>query len=485
MRRFSGVAAGIFLCLAGCGHDDTYTDAAPGADSARVDATTAPDAVPTGALTVTTHSRCCDDPPGTLVAGIPVFVLGPDGALAAQGTTDATGTVTFQDVVAGSAVTAIYPDNGNSTQLVTVLAVKPDDHLVFGDGYTAGRPGSAGTGNMTITFPAAATATSFQISTECDGTYGYAAGTTSVSLSERAFCDTGVASLALRAYDSTGLFQTALARDVTFASGGSYDVPAWTPTTSLALSRTGVPAAVTEVDFTARAVVANLYTPTNYDYQLPTGGTAMVTIPVSALGDRLYTSSTMYRDGGLGPQESYRGQAVGAATSTWSGELPWVGQMLFNAGAQIATWIQTGDHAYDGAVGFTSWEHYTPGGDAGAGTYTYFDWTILIPPGVTTWTWSAPPAELAPYLPQVADYLYTPAVMLVDLLDTDGYDGLRQTPQWQYDCPGCAIERGELTDASVAFSADGGEGLLLAPPAHRPPWYRGGDRPTLGRRAAP
>src|SRR5512140_524929 len=108
MRRFPGVAAAVFACAVGCGKTTALSDAPGAIDGSSIDANTTVDAIPVGDVTVTTHSRCCTEPNGTLEANVPVFSVQPGGAAGPMGMTDATGKVTLTGVLTGAAITEVY-----------------------------------------------------------------------------------------------------------------------------------------------------------------------------------------------------------------------------------------------------------------------------------------------------------------------------------------------------------------------------------------
>jgi hypothetical protein len=467
MRRFSGIAAGLFLCVGACGKTQTFIDAG-GDDDVTVDAIT------TGSVTVTTHSRCCTVPSGTLVAGIEVVVVQADGSAGDSGQTDANGTIVLEDVQTGAAITAIYPNEG-SFELVTIVGVTAGDSLVFGDNYTQSIAVAGVDGQMTATWPQVAGTARYDVVHPCGTSYNYGETTLTGILYQYYYCQSPTGTLRFIAYDqSYNIGQTGLLEGAPYTNGLTATLPAWTAPTAFQATLTGAPAFVEQVQLQTRSVVDGTYPLTAYNYVAPTGGVATLTLTTPSDGDRIAGVARLTRAGDLGSQEVYTTFAGNAASGAFTApDMPWVGDTIVSASGSLATWVQVGDTGYDAAVAFVSWQRFIPDGGEG-GSYINYDWTIVLPPGVTEWSWSERPAALADYLPEIGDSLNSD-VELVDLSTVDGYDALRATPEWQYTCPFCESDLGALTGtANVAYSYDGGEGFAAPAPASasRAPWRR-------------
>jgi len=456
MRRFSGVAAILFASAMGCGKTQTFVDGSV-LDSNIADAGVTIDATPSGDVTVTTYSRCCTDPAGTPVADIDVVSVQPDGSAGPTGKTDATGKVTLSGVLQGAAITVIYP-TADGYQLVTTLGVKPGDDLVYGEQYLQTLPAGTG-GTMTVNIPAQAGATSYYVYTPC-GAYGFTAPG-AVTVAEG--CTVATATLLVVAYDGNYVpLASGVLRDVPFTDGATATLAAWDPVTvdGFAASVSGLPADVSSVALYATPVFAGrlVY---YQSFPTPDAGSAAGTMTFPADGDRIASWAEIHRSAQVGRHEVYQGLAGDATSvSLTSPQLPWLGQVLVNSAAQIGTWVQVGDGAYDAAVGFVSWSRY----DAGNNVTTYYNWTVEVPPGLNVWTWASPPAALADYVPVSSDNI-SGSVQLVDLSGVDGYDAARAAPEWQWTCPVCATQSGDLTGtSSAAFNWDGAEGFITGAP---------------------
>jgi hypothetical protein len=452
MRKFAGLASSLFTCAVGaaCGSETTYTDAGT-LDADPLDAT----AVLTGDVTVTTHSRCCDSPQGTLVEGVQVLVIQRDGAVGDSGLTDATGTIVLEDVEEGASVTAVYQD-GEQYDLVTIVGVEPGDELVFGEHYTPTRAGTDG--SLTVSWPQVAGTYYYNVTGPCGGSNAFGEASTSTTIYFYSYCQTPTADLQFVAYDTSyNILSSGVVADAPY-TGTAVALPAWTAPLSFTVTSNNLPAPVEEVYLGAYAVVDGTGSLGDTAYTTPVSGSASSTLAMAATGDRIAAWSSLWRPGEFGVQESYQHLGGAATAATFDTvELPWVGGILVSAASRAVTWIQIGEQPYDGAVATASWSRYVPDGGEG-GTYTYFDWQIIMPPGTTSFTWQSPPAAIESVLPTRGDAV-DGEVMLVDLSSADGYDALRGVPEWDAACPGCSVERGDLASATISFSGDGGEGL--------------------------
>lgn len=465
MRRFSGVASTIFACtgLAACGKTVAYTDAGS-TDAPDHDAMTV-----TGSVTVTTNARCCDRPPGTPVSGVEVFVNQPDGSLGDSGQTDGTGSVTLDDVREGAGVTAIY-QTADGYDLVTVVGVAPGDDLVFGEDFRPDQTGVAG--SMTVSWPALPAVNYYYVYHPCGGTYANNTQT-SVVLNQYVYCQTPTADLQVIAYDTSyNLSHAVVLRDVPYTNGQTASVGAWTPATQFTVSASNIPSVIDEVQLGAGSVVDDIVSLNHSTYQTPAGGGASAIVPVATGTDRVAAWSRISHPGDLGSQLSFQSLPATATSATFPlVELPWLGDAIVSASGRIATWVQVGDQPYDGAVVSARWERSVGEGGEG-GSWMSYEWTVLLPPGVTTWSWADPPAALADIMPVATDSFYGDDILLVDLAGVDDYAALRSTPEWHFACPDCAVTNGEIDAATFSYG-DGGEGFAETDVQRRPPWLRG------------
>jgi hypothetical protein len=473
MRRLPKLAAALVPCLtAACSNDSTFVDAGDPADSATVDAE-----VPTGDVTVTTHSRCCTEPSGTLVAGIPVFTVEPGGGFGPSGETDAEGRVTLSDVKAGSVVTAIYEVSIDEYDLVSVAGVQPGDDLVFGERYLDSYAGTDGT--MTVNWPAFEGATYYYVYHPCSNHYVGNVLTYPIPLYY--YCQRPTADIQIHAYGDAGFIGVGTIHDTAYTNGEVADLASWGAPLSFSVDVSGVPAEVDQVRIYADPVLG-MYVGGSWisDYVIPEGGSASASGVMPSGGDRIYVNSSLRQSGDLGRQDMYVTTAGDATSATVAhDEIPWLGDRIFSATAGYATWVQVGDDPYDATVLWVEFERCPPGGggdDALGGSCVSFDWTLMLPPGTpNTLVFPAPPADLAEYAPQAGDDIWGD-VMLVDLSSASGYDAIRGEPEWLFSCPDCGAYEGYLSGtATVSYTGDGGEGIgndSLSATQRRAPWRR-------------
>ncbi|MCE9572661.1 MAG: hypothetical protein K8W52_05850 [Deltaproteobacteria bacterium] len=464
MRRFGGLASFVFLsvglaaglCVGACGGGQSFPDASS-IDAVSFDGNTTPDATPSGDITVTTHSRVGGGPSGTLVADVPVFTVQPDGTAGPSGTTSASGDLTLTGVKAGASVTAVYPVNGGY-QLVTVLAVKPGDHVVLGDHYLA--PLGTSTGTMTVTFPTVPNAAYYYGYNRCSSASVNDGAATSMTFATT--CGNATADMSFEAYD--GKFARlgyASLHGAPYTDGATAAITAWTPATSgdnFALSITGLGAAVDVVYFSTFAQWTDGFRRAQQDYYAqPAAGEAALMMTVPTGSDHVLAYAQLHQQTlQTGSQETYRVLAPSATSVAMTAPtLPWLGQVTINGAAQIAQWIPIGTGSYDAAVVFANWQRFDPSNES----TTYYYWTISVPPGQTSLSWAGLPTAIADQLPTAADAVVGD-MQLVDLSDAADYDALRARPEWEWSCPGCASQQGDRTEpSSVAFPFDGAEGF--------------------------
>jgi hypothetical protein len=464
MRRCRGVASALFVCAA-CGKTHTLADA-PTGDSNTADAASQIDA--TTSVTVTTYSRQGVHPSGTLEADIPVVTVQPNGSLGPVGMTGADGTVTLTGVEAGAGISAIYPvPNGAATDRVTVtmLGVKPGDHLVFGERF-ADTPGPADAGTLTIDFPAVTNATSYEAYWSC-GSTSVQAPATSLGVGET--CAMPTVNVLLLARDGTGtIIASGVVKHAPFTSSNTVTLAAWTPATAnnFTVSATGLAAATNGASLGVDMVVDGAYELSSWGGATVAGNAASMMFQAPPGGDRIYAYAMLRQNGGtVGRKEAYAALAQDATTASFTEPaLPWLGNATtIDAAKQTITWTEVGTGAYDAAVVRGSWSRT----DAGTQVTTNYTWIVAGPPGGgNSLSWAGAPAALAPYLPGTTDTINGESVMLVDLSSATSFDQLRAAPEWQWSTPGRATARGELTGISTA-SFDGAEGN--PPPIVRPP----------------
>lgn len=442
MRSSGIVAAGLLfvIALAACGEDKPFADAAVGSDADEIDAAELiPDALPAGQVTVTTHSRCCVTLPGPL-AGVDVFVVGPDGTIGDTAVTGADGTAVV-DVVTGDSVTAAYP-RSNGADLATVVGVEPGDSLTFGDKFRL-PDGLA----VTTTFSWPAAGSTYRLFAPCGSTLTAA---TSVVDSNNFACGKLVTDYLVIAEDSKGIATNwGMFEDVMLVDSGDETLAAWSPAGTLDVTVSGLPSEVTFAAITSTLVVDGRNTFEHAQSGVVTSGaTLLASVWPTGAGDRIASVVRLDRSG-FGSQEVHdtAGPSTTARPLTPT-LLPWVTEAIGNATLGTATWLQTAMTGYDGAVLQISWRRAPVAGLFGGSNDDTFSWTIVLPPGISEVEFPPVPAALASSAPGAADSIVV-EVSLLDLSGVDGYAAFRARPEWVLDCPQCAHASGELTAPTV------------------------------------
>lgn len=449
MRRFQGVAASIFACAcaSGCGKTHTLADA-PTGDSNTTDANTTPDAAL--AVTVTTYSRNDGTAPNhTLVANVPVYVVGPTGTFGQTGMTNAQGTISFQGVEPGSSITAVY-SNANGYKIVTTLGVKPGDNLVYGDVYQD-QHGSITQDTMTLTFPPVTNATQYEVRHPCQ--YDYPSGSPATLTIG---CDATSGDMFLVASDVNGIaLATGLMHGAAYGPGKTAALAAWTNVTTpdVTASVSGLSAEVGSLGVHVGGIVDGIpYQQVGATFISPSGGGGSGTVAAPPGGDRLFAFEELNNTGAFGHKESFQKLAsdVRAVAFTEPG-LPWMGPLTWDYANQQVSWTTEGTGGYDAMILEALWSTDT-------GTVVYYDWDIIAPSGLSSFSWAGLPSQLAPYVPATADQPYTNYTALIDLSNASSYDELRQQPEWFLSSTGFATEDGELPTGSNVSLVDGAEG---------------------------
>ncbi len=443
MRRFASIASGLFACVTGCGDDGVHhLPDAPAADDAGIDAPVA------GTVNITTNVRCCDLAPGTAQAGVRVIVTGRNNAVGATAMTDAQGKASVA-VHAGDSVTAVYPEDVPNlrTRLTTIAGVKPGDNLTFGDAYWV-PPATGVDGQLNVSWPAVTGANYYEVYTPC-GSYFAGSATTTATIPLSAYCQTATAPIVFVAHDNNGLIVATSYLPAAPFTPGTLPAITWTPVTpSYAVSVSGLDAAINQVYLSSGVTFPSQITIANGDYPTITAGAGTLSFAIPAGAQRAYGSMDLRRNGTRGRQTYMKAGAASAAFAAPT--MPWLTGLAASPGDVQAVWLQTAG-TYDAATLRFNWSHSV------AVETHYFDWNVILPPGVTSLNIGTPPAELAPYLPATTDDLGSDLV-LVDLASATGYDALRALPEGRIMNPEAAVRAGDETAASVS-SFDGGEGF--------------------------
>lgn len=442
----------MFACVAGCGDDG---DARHLPDAPVADDAAAIDAAPIGNVTVTAHVRCCDVAPTTPQAGVLVVVVQADGTAGETGTTDALGKVTLANVRAGATVTAVYPDDGDQGRHVTMMAgVKPGDDLTFGQDYY--EPTASGAdGQIDASWTAVTDAAYYYVFAPCEVRY-VSAPSTSAALAVYTSCQTPTAPVAFVAYDGAGnVLASAYLPAATYTPGSALVAPAWTAQAAGAnfqVSISGLAPAVNDVRFTSVASYGSLRTYPAVAYPALKAGAGMASLSIPETALSIDTSAQLHRSGTQGRQFMFKRGASPIAFTTPA--LPWINGIAVSPGDGRAIWLQSAG-TYDAAVLSFSWSRTENKATR------YYDWTVILPPGVTELDLGTPPAALAPYLPTADDDLGSD-LHLVDLSSVSDYDAIRALPEWRLVDVEGSVRHGDEPTAAVS-TYDGGEGFGFAP----------------------
>jgi hypothetical protein len=426
----------LLLASAGCDAVTTYTDAGAD-DDTTVDGATSPDAPAAGTVTVITRTRYVTDAP---LADVPVISVAPDGTLRDSATTDANGSATL-DVIGGDSVTAFYPLGVNGNQdMVTTLAVEPGDTLTYGTyslDYTT-------TGSLVVTWPPGTNISSWELYSDCGGGYVGAGTTLTTTINRYAHCGDATTDLLLvgKAVGDGWPSQWAKLEDVAWDSGtAAFTAYQDAPTVTLAAS--GVPPEINSMEIDAYGTLARVPVYAAYVYASPiTDGAFSGAIRLAA-SDGGYGRWYAYRNAnGLGRQEG----TVGMTSSTEiritdPAFIPFVSRPEINAVARQAIWIQTEGAPYDVAYFTMSYSNTPPAFLPGLGGAQYYNWTVIMPPGLTSLEFPAVPGY-EQYLPVDSASVYGD-VMIVEDERYDGYRGARNMPEWDIACSyNCMPRRG-------------------------------------------
>jgi hypothetical protein len=424
-------SCGLALAAAACG---VVKGNGP-ADAAKTPDADLRDADLTGTAAVITQTHV----PGGAAAGmsqanVDVVSLLPNGMVHDQITTDATGHGSIK-VYPGGSVTAIYRHTLDmGADLVTFTSVKPNDTLTFGK--TFGPATSTSLGSETFTWPAPGGATQdINIFWPCGG-FGFAPTTTSGSFPESDACNhspMGVQGVALT-FNPTFAVVAMSFSQFNFTANASQGLNGWITATNGTANLSGLDPLITNATF-------QLTTVANGGNQLfsigtsaaPTGGSATITQPWVAVGERTLSTVFLTR---LGP---FFSQRVLDALTTINTTIntpplpPWLpNNFLSSAAARMVVWLPVGSATHDGNVVQTNWNHTT------AGVTSQFAWNFITPPDTSTIVLPTLPALFSDTQPHPEDFMGT-RIDLVRIPSISGYDAFRAIPEAQLTCLDCAV----------------------------------------------
>ncbi len=396
------------------GSDAAVVDAAVGVDAA-VDASIAVDAGMPGPVEV----RLLSPNDGrTPIVNLPVVFLEPDGTLAATTLSDSNG-VASAELLPGGSVLAFgqttFPDTRPWTW--AVLGVEPGDVITLGGLKDSG----PAIGEMTITVPARADATSYVVRSPC-GFFGGSGGL-DVTIEYYDVCADSPFPLVAVAYDTTSVLGTILVPSVVASDGSGYVVPgAWQAFAERPVRITGVPRGVMNA-FASFGAGIESGVKVAVTLAGGAGGPVDGAIDLTAKWidglDEGRLEISVYDDAADVGYQSYRvwvPGGLGTATVDLTDLLlPWLGVPTYDAATRTIAWPHEGDAAWDATSVELLWQ-------AGA---MQGSWTILAPPGAHAIVLPEVPAAFAAWLPE--DAVATDLVVrLFEASDLD-WDGTRAT----------------------------------------------------------
>jgi hypothetical protein len=405
-----------------------------------VDGGVAPDSAAARDVRVTTATYDPTQLDGTPVAGVIVVALDDHHALEVEDTTDATGELTLHDLAPGSSLTVVYPDLGTQRRIMTVLDVKPGDHLQFGKSRPIwGNP----TFTVTITVPALAGATRFDFNDGCSS--ATANGTTVATIGIAPECNDSNHGVVAVAYDSANrMIASAYVAAPNVAANATIAIPAWTAnaTGDITLDISGLPAEITRAAVDIAAIYPAQIMFDALSNGAPTAGaySAALTIPhnstrmVATAYISNASNNTQYSTVALDPRAT--------ESSFEPPVMPWVDTVVIR-GASV-TWHVSGAAIPDAGLLAYQW----------SGPAVFTSWFVIMPWGPTSLDLSDVPAPLAQYLPSATD---SPNVYVtyVDLASATSYVDVRALPSWQLEDPQSAVYSG--AQSSVQWASNEGE----------------------------
>ncbi|HEX2691039.1 MAG TPA: hypothetical protein VHN14_30705 [Kofleriaceae bacterium] len=420
--------------LVGCGKVSDSPPADAAADS--VDADLGGDA------TIVTEAALFGGKIGTKVGNIDIISTFPDATVLAMAKTDASGAATIR-VYPGGAVTAVYRHTVDmGADLITWVGVKPGDTLTFGSRQfsTAGQTNTS-LGTQTLSWPALAGITEFEVFTSCTG---LGAGTAlSIVGTESSLCHQEPMDVLYGAFNGNTLTSFGFRSNVTFTNGGTVALGGWSPVQTGSINVTGLPAEITLLSGSFATILdANRQLSLVGGYSgTPTGGAFSTTFTWHPTGERTVGSVSLARTGfsSMHILDSFSAstltQTVAAPALT-----PWVqGSVTSSSALRMASWFVIPDTAsvHDGQLLRVSWNRVI------SGTGHPHQWHFILPPGQTSISYPALPSQFSDIMP-VPEASTSATIRLFDISSATGYDMVRAMPSRNIMCLDCAVNAGEI-----------------------------------------
>jgi hypothetical protein len=352
---------------------------------------------------------------GAVVTGVPVVFVEADDTLISHPVTDQDGVATA-DVHVGASATVVITTQG-STQMTTLLGLKPGDDIILGP--RRGTPTDAG--NFTVSFATFSGAASYTVYGPCGGT-----GTTTspVVLPMQSDCKQDTMDLLVVAYDANNNPLASLTKTgVTFAAGGSTAITGtYQGVSTFTASYTNVPAAVTEIDYTRE--LPDDYGFTRGNSGVPSNGTFSSSVPAVQGGKALVLTNIATNMGAQQTlQQSIQGNALTYGMDVGATLLPWVGTPAVDiANHKITVAIDPTGTSGDMPDVFAAQTSYSRTVNQ---TTERYAWLALGPTPGDIVLPTLPP-EVGDVMPKPGDTLETTLAISLESDAIESYDTIRQ-----------------------------------------------------------
>jgi len=411
MYRLHCLWLGVLLSV-GCGSvKDSHLADAP---------VTGADATTRGTVHVTVL-----DPGGTgaPAVGANVVFLDPDGTLVKRAATDTAGKASA-DLLPGASVTSIALVN-TTTQLQTVLGVKPGDDIVLGSKSAD----SAASGTFTVTYPAFAGAVGYEIAHPCGPNFVTQPATgapppTTATLTFNNSCKLDSMEIVVTPTDANSVPLAVIGKQaVPFVSGGSTAITGtYQGLRSFTASYTNLNPIIASM-FMSRAVPDGNGITTSLSVTTPTASQVVNVSGALGTSARIASRFTLATRSFQEIRQTLSGSAATYGLDCAANLLPWINQPSFDAaaGKLLVPLDMTGtSSAKPDVIRVAATYRRT---DTVTGATTAFSWTLFAPEAGDI-ALPALPAEVGNVAPTSADTVTVTALM-VEIDAIANYDALR------------------------------------------------------------
>jgi hypothetical protein len=419
----------LVLAVGACGKVSALSDASgTGTDANLVDA----DAH--GVAKVTAF----DFATGTVgVANLPTVFINPDGQVASDTKTDASGKAQAT-ILPGASVHVVYPPDPNSNNFyltVSVLDIKPGDDIVVPQvGHD-----STDAGTFMATATGATGATHYTLYGPCGPTDA------SNQMHFQNWCKTDTFDVYAIAYDgNNNAIDYAIKTGVAFNNGSTNITGPWQNMQTFSAHYSDISADVTSISLDRFAGGSQGYDV--YASGAPVAGALTLTPSAPAPGATSAVVDTTFSRSD-GAQQSLVQQISGSSFSysddVTANLLPWFGKPTVDLAAGTIAPNTTGSTAtLDEYIAVLQWNH--PTADAGNQEYAW----IAFGPSAATFTFPTLPADAGDVSPKAGDSAFAAESYGLDRTDANGWDDVRNHA-WEelIDILGGGTGTGRVTEA--------------------------------------